>query len=367
MKNSLAHLYVRIAMLAVFALVAGKSFSQPISSGGTLDPLVRKSLPAADGGSKSLLLAVTRAGDRLVAVGERGLVTLSDDHGVSWKQSPTPVSVLLTGVKFANPKVGWAVGHSGIVLRSIDGGVTWTKQLDGAMAANLVMDSLKSKVASGDSRGMFKRQLIEAERLVQDGADKPFLDLHIESEKTAIVIGAYGLIFRTDDGGETWKSWQDKLPNFNGAHLNAIKSIGKSIIIVGEQGVMYSSNDGGYRFRELKSPYKGSYFGVLQASEKTLTAFGLRGTVVWSKDAGATWRNGHSSIQASLDGGSVLKNGDMVFVSQGGNVLLSTNGGQTLAPLQVEIPSPFVGITQAADGGLILVGARGVSRLSLPR
>jgi hypothetical protein len=45
----------------------------------------------------SLQLSVARAGKRLVSVGERGLVLLSDDDGRSWRQArQVPVSVALT-------------------------------------------------------------------------------------------------------------------------------------------------------------------------------------------------------------------------------------------------------------------------------
>jgi photosystem II stability/assembly factor-like uncharacterized protein len=51
----------------------------------------------------SLQLSVTRAGKRLVSVGERGLVLLSDDDGRSWRQArQVPVSVALTQVRFVS-------------------------------------------------------------------------------------------------------------------------------------------------------------------------------------------------------------------------------------------------------------------------
>ncbi len=53
----------------------------------------------------------TKAGNRLVAVGERGIVLLSDDAGLNWKQVDVPVSVTLTGVQFVSPMKGWAIGH----------------------------------------------------------------------------------------------------------------------------------------------------------------------------------------------------------------------------------------------------------------
>jgi AraC family transcriptional regulator len=40
-----------------------------------------------------------------------------------------------------------------------------------------------------------------AELLVSDGADKPFLDLYFKNDREGLGVGAYGLIFQTIDGG----------------------------------------------------------------------------------------------------------------------------------------------------------------------
>src|SRR5699024_10076488 len=86
---------------------------------------------------ENLLNDVARAGDRIVAAGERGHIIYSDDGGESWTQADVPVSVTLTGLSFASDTEGWAVGHSGVVLHSDDAGETWTLQLTGIKAAEL--------------------------------------------------------------------------------------------------------------------------------------------------------------------------------------------------------------------------------------
>jgi photosystem II stability/assembly factor-like uncharacterized protein len=63
------------------------------------------------------LTGIARAGKRLVAVGERGIVVLSDDDGATWRQASVPVSVTLAAVQFPTPTQGWVVGHYGVVLR----------------------------------------------------------------------------------------------------------------------------------------------------------------------------------------------------------------------------------------------------------
>jgi len=92
---------------------------------GTLAP----SVPAAQPGppvtfaeraplaSRSLLLAIAPAGQRLVAVGERGHILLSDDQGQTWSQAESvPTRSLLTGVCFGNDGQGVAVGHDEVIL-----------------------------------------------------------------------------------------------------------------------------------------------------------------------------------------------------------------------------------------------------------
>ena len=89
---------------------------------------------------------MARAGERLVAVGERGRIILSDDNGVTWRQVHSPTSVTLTHVTFATPVDGWAVGGMGIVLHSADGGLSWTKQLDGIQAADIALAAANADI-----------------------------------------------------------------------------------------------------------------------------------------------------------------------------------------------------------------------------
>lgn len=110
--------------------------------------------------------SAARAGDRMVAVGERGLIVVSDDRSATWRQVPSPVSVALTTVRFADALHGVAVGHGGTVLTTGDGGLNWAVRLDGRRVAQLALDAAK---VSGDAL-----RLKDAQRLVTDGPDKPF-------------------------------------------------------------------------------------------------------------------------------------------------------------------------------------------------
>lgn len=309
------------------------------------------------------LLAVARAGERLVAVGERGVVLLSDDHGASWRQAKVPVSVALTNVRFVTPRKGWAVGHGGVVLHSADGGESWVRQLGGTQVAALVLEAAKAKAAVAPGEAA-RKQLAEAERLVADGPDKPFLDVLFFDEANGFVVGAYGLAFGTGDGGRTWQPWLDRIPNPQGKHLYAILATRHGIYLAGEQGAVFRSTDGTRSFAGIETPYAGTYFGAVAGSGDELLVFGLRGNAYWSADAGASWRKVDSGGATSLAGGVRLADGRLALVDQAGHVLASDDGGRTLRRLVPAQPTPASGIAQAADGALVLSGMRGMRRVA---
>ena len=114
--------------------------------------------------SRAVFIDLARAADRLIAVGERGLIVLSDDNGQSWRQVPVPVSVSLSAVYFVDAQRGWAVGHAGTVLATIDGGEHWAVQLNGLQAAQIELQAAQAeKVTAADAEAA-------AERIVADVA-----------------------------------------------------------------------------------------------------------------------------------------------------------------------------------------------------
>lgn len=310
------------------------------------------------------MLAITRAGERLVAVGERGIVLLSDDDGKAWRQARVPVSVTLTGVHFPTPGKGWVVGHGGVVLHSADAGETWIKQLDGIQAAMLISEFARGKARTEDSASA-RAILADAERLVSEGPDKPFLDVHFFDERRGLVVGAFGLAFTTDDGGHRWHPWLSHIPNPGGKHLYRIHPRTDELWIVGEQGALFRSRDGGGSFVEERIPYVGSLFGMISDMKCNLLVYGLRGNAFHSPDCGENWKKIGNAIEATFTGGARLIDGTLVLVDQAGRILRSTDEGRNFVPLSTNQPFPLTGITQGVDGSLVLTSVRGVLRVSV--
>jgi photosystem II stability/assembly factor-like uncharacterized protein len=305
----------------------------------------------------AVLQAVSRAGDRLVAVGERGTVLLSDDNGARWRQAVVPVSSSLTAVQFADARNGWAVGHAGVVLHSSDGGEHWALQLDGRRLAQLELDAAQ---AAGD-----EQRLAAARQGVADGADKPLLALAFSDASHGLVVGAYGLALYTADGGTSWASWAGRLPNPQGLHLYAVGQASSDFYIAGEQGLLLRSQDGGEHFEAVSTPYEGSYFSLAVQPGGKLLLGGLRGKVYQSADGGESFVAVANPMPISINDIKQLGN-RVLLVNQAGGLLQASIDGSGLTPLALPPGPPLTAVAQAADGALVGVGFAGPMRLATP-
>lgn len=277
-----------------------------------------------------VLLALARAGDRIVAVGERGFAMLSDDSGKSWRAVGTPVNRTLTGVAFEDAKVGVAVGHGGSLVRTEDAGDTWT------------------------------------EIPMEEAAPESLLGVTNLGGGKYAAYGAFGMYFLSADSGRTWTRHTVISEEFEN-HISQVV-VGRHGVLgmVGEYGTLARSEDGGETWTEVPSPYPGSFFGAVQAKDDdAILAFGMRGTVYRSTDLGDTWEKVELGTTASLNGGCVLSDGRMILVGNAGLVAISDDNGQTLSVKWSPEGAGFSAVIQAPDGSIVVAGERGVGILDL--
>jgi photosystem II stability/assembly factor-like uncharacterized protein len=272
----------------------------------------------------SLMLGIARIGDRLVAVGERGSVLLSDDSGQTWRGVPTGTQATLTHVTFVGPKTAYAVGWDGTILRTDDAGDSWVKQHEDPSQDN----GLFAVVGLPDGR--------------------------------ALAAGSYGLFYETGDG----KSWTDLHSDTldPDAHTNAlITPAAGRVVLAGETGNVYVSDDAAKTWRHVDFPYQGSLFGALALGADDWLVFGLRGHALRTRDAGAHWTQLDTSTPIGLMGGTVLKDGRVVLVGSGGTAIISNADVTRFEPLPQIQHQTLSDVVEAPDGALIAVGESGIS------
>ena len=319
---------VVVAPLAMLARAAGDLVDHPAD--------------AAPLAARSLILDLARAGERMVAVGERGHVLLSDDQGASWRQAKSvPSRTMLTAVTFADAQHGWAVGHDEIIVNTVDGGETWTR-------SHYAPES-----------------------------QQPLLDVYFADRSRGIAVGAYGAYFTTSDGGQSWQgqkfaarplplapgqSADDIPPDY---HLNRIAASGSHLYIAAEAGQIYRSDDAGATWITLRSPYNGSFFGLLPLDGDSLLIFGLRGHLFRSNDAGQTWSLIDVGTKAMLTDGARLGGSSLALVGLSGSVLVSKDAGASWSLRQQPDRKGLSAVLAGPAGELIAVGEGGTRRVTL--
>lgn len=335
----------------------------------------------------SMFLDIAAAGNRLVAVGERGHILYSDNDGVTWVQAQVPTSAMLTRVFFISPKLGWAVGHDGNVLLSQDGGVNWEIQRDGISAQAQIneeragrakerVETLFQQVKSApeEEQAALSKTLEEAAQDL-DKARKtlnepvyapPLMDVWFANAEQGWASGAYGTLLHTHNSGRQWDDWSQHVDNPDELHLNGVVGdTGGNLYLASEWGTVFRASSNGESWEPLETGYDGSFFGLLASpTSGSVFAYGLLGTVYRTTDHGETWEPLEAKARASLFGGLATDDGTLIFVGQGGTAVLSQNDGDSFTPLAQPSRAGIHGIAPLSDDRYMVTGDGGSRVLS---
>ena len=314
---------MRVALLALRAAAAAISWcamglTTSAVAGAPPKPLEPKPAAASALASQAMMLGAASAGGRAVAVGDQGIVLLSDDQGKTVRQARSvPVSSTLTGVSFADARHGWAVGHWGVILATVDGGETWQLQ----------------RLAASE--------------------DRPLFAVHFFDARNGVAAGLWSLILTTDDGGKTWV--ERKLSPPSGAakadaNLLALFADGKGrVYAAAERGLVLRSDDRGQSWQYLPTGYKGSFWSGIALADGTLVVGGQRGTVYRSADDGKTWEKAELDSKSSVTG-FAAGGGELSLVGLDGLRAVSKDAGQHFA-VSVRADRLSLTATQWGEGG----------------
>lgn len=335
-----------VSAVCLSLLLATASANQPGEVPAALSPAL--DAPKA---SEGRLLDITRLGDRLMSVGDQGVILASND-GDNWQQLDSPVNVMLTRLTFSDTKRGFVLGYDSTILKSEDAGQSW--------------------------------------QLVHHDPDGPALfDLLMLDEQRGIAIGGYGTQLSTVDGGSSWQVVESMLYDI-GMHLNSILRLGDgSLFIVGERGVMARSIDEGENWTLLDAPYGGSLFGALAYGQQGVLIYGMRGNVFsaadlaicgtadpltwdpYDRDINLTaervtelgWKKYSTPIQESLFGAVKAPSGAVTMVGVNGTTLLLNPEAEEMHLLKVPAAETLANVVNY-KGRLLAVGRRGIQTLS---
>jgi photosystem II stability/assembly factor-like uncharacterized protein len=265
--------------------------------------------------------------EKAVVVGYAGKILLTTDGGKSWQLKPSGTDVALYNVRFADAQNGWICGQDGLILHTTDGGETWTKQNTGINLAIFALWFANQNIGwavaqqatylrttnGGES---WEQGRIEAsvegvsEEATLALVDPTLFDIYFLDEKTGWMVGEFGKIYHTTDGGETWKEQQNAL--------------------LGQAGI----DDA------LNLP---TWFGVRFVNASKGTVVGLEGKIAETTDGGQTWAYTAEDLAVTdtspLYALRLTGNGRGWIVGAGARVLQLREGEWKLAPIGLQAPA----------------------------
>ncbi|MBJ9751922.1 WD40/YVTN/BNR-like repeat-containing protein [Burkholderia cepacia] len=317
---------IKTLISCIALCTAATAFAQP--QDGTVAAWAAKPAHTWAAPTHMMLMDATRAGSRIVAVGEHGIVLLSDDDGKTWRQARrVPVSATLSAVSFADAKHGWAVGQWGAILATDDGGDTWvTQRLDTSV-------------------------------------DQPLFSVLFTNAQDGIAVGLWSLMLQTHDGGKTWsRTTLAKPPGGGKADRNlyhVFADAAHALYIVSEQGTVLKSADGGANWRYLSTGGKGTLWAGVALPDGRVVVGGLLGSLYQSSDGGASWTAVDSRTRSSITGLSAAGDG-LVGVGLDGLVLKQRAGTPTVEVAQRPDRATLTAALPGKGGNPILFSQDGV-------
>jgi photosystem II stability/assembly factor-like uncharacterized protein len=333
---NIVHRGRRFGVLAALALSvflacpanAREGVPPPVPGAGAApdSPKIRPAEPTT-AATRAMILSSARAGKRIVAVGDHGIVLLSDTDGADFRQAKSvPVRSTLTAVFFLDEKTGWAVGQWGVVLRTDDAGENW----------------------------MLQRY--------DTSVDQPLFSVWFRDRERGYAVGLWALLITTVDGGRTWT--QVTLPPPPGrkkADRNLLKIFANrmgTLFVAAEQGMILKSYDG-ENWTYVNTGYKGSFWTGIVLNNGTILVGGLRGTIYRSIDDGGSWREAKLEFKSSIT--DFAEAGGKVYAAALDGVFLeSDDHGATFKGSQREDRLPFTAISVNSVGKLVRFSKQGV-------
>jgi len=322
--------------------------------------------------STSLIFAIREYHGRFFAVGHHGHILFSDDGGDSWTQAEVPVRSSLLDIYFPTPELGWAVGHEGVILHSSDSGKTWVKQFDGVRYGVEGKAYYEEMAAADPNDTLFPYLVEEMDFAIAQGADKPLFKIRMHTELSGHALGAYGMILRTEDGGENWTHVLHSMENDSFYHIFDFAPLPgeRQFFLSGEAGLFLVGdatleNAGAKKIHSI--PWEGSFFTSSAAADEAIIMGGLRGRMFRTEDAGHTWTVVEKPPTSSMVDSTRLANGNLVFVGIAGEVLMSTDNGLSFERLPISNGGRIYTVAEGPEGTLLVGGPSGIQKLDLPQ
>lgn len=212
--------------------------------------------------SELALLAVDRGGDHTIAVGQMGLVMIEESPG-KWIKVDAGFEGRMLSVSVNESGLAYIGAEFGTVLKSEDGGRTWAPSMP---------------------------PWTEYEDKETFGTAEPHVyAVHVAENGEVTLAGEFGVIVRTNDGGQNWRVLKQLKAGEPTIFAMQIAEGGQgSSFAVGQEGEILTSPDGGITWLRCQSGVTAPFLGVASNADGQAVVTGMR-VMMYSDNDGITW------------------------------------------------------------------------------
>jgi len=296
-------------------------------------------------------------------VGER-IILRSTDGGISWEEIPFTFTGKLRDVDFLNTTTGVAVGENGMIYLTQDGGTTWSK-INSNTNSELISVSFfsESNLYAVGKSGTILASLTGGESWfsVNSGTNESLNDIYFTSPDTAFIAGDKGKILRSINGGKLWTSLNSgQTSNFNGIAFSNSK-IGYT---AGAQGTILKTIDGGESWIKLNSTVSTvlNKVAISPLDPRIIVIVGESAAALRSTNSGASF----SKINLGTTAPGALSNlsfkpatAQLFAVGPIGNLISSSNSGASYSKRLIGIRNNLTETDFKTDRFGFISGERG--------
>lgn len=149
---------------------------------------------------------------------------------------------------------------------------------------------------------------------------------HLVDADNGWAVGAFGTIFRTRDGGN---SWRPQVSHTTEQLFSVSFADAQHGWITGRSGLILHSSDGGEVWQPQKSGTDRHLFTIRAIDAQRAWAVGDWGTILSTRDGGATWDNRSLDRDVILNGECWPDPTHGWLVGEAGAILNTSDGGQS--------------------------------------
>jgi photosystem II stability/assembly factor-like uncharacterized protein len=287
---------------------------------------------------QNLFGACLASGEHGWVVGELGRIFRTRDGGTTWERQDAGTKRPLLAVTCLDERTAWVAGKEGVVFRTTDGGATW------------------GPVDTGSTRHLFSLQFATAQR--------------------GHGVGDYGMMVHTEDGGAHWtveqvpphielpESALDTGVDPGDVNLYSVTYADpEHAWVVGEFGTIMASDDGGRSWRQQHGLVETTLFGAFFADTRRGWAVGIDSVILRTQDGGQTWQAQPSPLARRSLYDVAVRGREGWIVGDAGTVFRTRDGGDSweIEPLPIELAANWIRSIWLVPGGRgLAVGAEGL-------